>query len=41
LFHESHIGACYSDDDTRLYGQSTLYVFSLFREELSEMEVSI
>ena len=35
LFYESHIGACYSDDDTGLYGQSAHYVFSLFCEEKS------
>lgn len=32
-FYESHIGACFSDDETGLYGQSALYVFSLFLEE--------
>jgi len=34
LFYESHIGECYADDSTGLYGQSTLYVFSLFCEEM-------
>ena len=33
MFYESHIGACYADDESGLYGQSALYVFSLFREE--------
>jgi len=33
MFYESHIGACYADDDSGLYGQSALYVFSLFQEE--------
>jgi len=33
LFYESHIGSCYADDDTGLYGQSALYIFSLFQEE--------
>jgi hypothetical protein len=33
IFYESHIGACYSDDTTGLYGQSALYVFSLLLEE--------
>ena len=33
LFYESHTGACYSDDTTGLYGQSALYIFSLFCEE--------
>jgi len=36
LFYESHIGACYADDDSGLYGQSALYVFSLFQEEQNE-----
>jgi hypothetical protein len=34
MFYESHIGSCYSDDESGLYGQSALYVFSLFREEI-------
>ena len=33
MFYGSHIGACYSDDDSGLYGQSALFVFSLFLEE--------
>lgn len=33
MFYTSHTGACYSDDSTGLYGQSALYVFSLFLEE--------
>jgi len=33
FFYESHIGTCYCDDSTGLYGQSALYVFSLFCEE--------
>ena len=33
LFYESHIGECYSDDSTELYGQSAYYVFSLFCDE--------
>ncbi|MCL2050711.1 MAG: hypothetical protein FWG91_03115 [Lachnospiraceae bacterium] len=33
MFYESHIGLCYADDDSGLYGQSALYVFSLFQEE--------
>jgi hypothetical protein len=32
-FYESHTGACYSDDESGLYGQSALYVFSLYQEE--------
>ena len=38
MFYESHIGACYSDDTTGLYGQSALYVFSLFLEEKEEVK---
>ena len=34
IFYESHIGECYSDDSTGLYGQGALYVFSLLCEEL-------
>ena len=33
MFYKSHIGECYSDDTTGLYGQSALYIFSLFSEE--------
>ena len=36
MFYESHIGSCYSDDETGLYGQSALYVFSLFLEEQND-----
>ncbi len=32
-FYESHIGACYADDNTGLYGQSAYYVADLFFEE--------
>ena len=32
MFYESHIGACYADDESGLYGQSAPYVFSLFQE---------
>ena len=38
MFYESHSGACYADDESGLYGQSALYVFSLFREEQQEKE---
>jgi len=34
MFYESHIGKCYADDSTGLYGQSAAYVFSLFYEEV-------
>ena len=30
MFYESNTGTCYADDSTGLYGQSALYVFSLF-----------
>ena len=33
MFYESHIGLCYADDESGLYGQSALYVFSLFEDE--------
>lgn len=33
MFYESHTGKCYADDNTGLYGQSALHVFSLFCEE--------
>ena len=33
-FYESHTGSCFSDDSTGLYGQSALYVFSLFCDEI-------
>jgi len=35
MFYESHIGRCYADDSTGLYGQSAVYVFSLFCEEMT------
>jgi len=35
MFYESHIGACYADDESGLYGQSALYVYSLLCEELT------
>ena len=37
MFYESHIGACYADDTTGLYGQSALYVFELFCEEIGDI----
>ena len=33
MFYKSHIGLCYADDESGLYGQSALYIFSLFQEE--------
>jgi len=35
MFYESHIGKCYADDSTGLYGQSAAHVFSLFYDEIS------
>jgi hypothetical protein len=32
-FYESHIGKCFADDGTGLYGQSAYYVAGLFLEE--------
>jgi hypothetical protein len=29
-FYESHIGKCFSDDETGLYGQSALHIFFLY-----------
>ena len=34
LFYESHTGNCFADDSTGLYGQSAVYVFSLFCDEM-------
>ena len=36
MFYESHIGKCYADDSTGLYGQSAAYIFSLFCEEIQK-----
>jgi len=35
MIYESHIGKCYADDSTGLYGQSAAYVFSLLCDEIS------
>ena len=35
-FYESHIGVCFADDDTGLYGQSAFYVAGLFFDESIE-----
>jgi hypothetical protein len=37
-FYESHTGLCYADDTTGLYGQSALYMFSLYQAERAETE---
>ena len=36
LFYESHTGKCYADDNMGLYGQSALYIFSLFCDEKTQ-----
>ena len=38
MFYESHIGKCYADDNTGLYGQSAVHVFSLFCEEMGTLD---
>lgn len=35
-FYTSETGVSFSDDETGLYGQSALYIFGLFTEEMSE-----
>lgn len=35
MFYTSHTASLYSDDDTGLYGQSPLYIFSIFDQEIS------
>jgi hypothetical protein len=34
-FYESHIGMCYADDSTGLYGQSAFYIASLFFDDIT------
>jgi nicotinamidase/pyrazinamidase len=41
MFYESRTGKCYADDSTGLYGQSAVYVFSLFCDEMAEQEVEL
>ncbi|MDO8609887.1 MAG: hypothetical protein Q7R95_05025 [bacterium] len=36
MFYTSHTGKMFSDDDSGLYGQSPLYIFSLFEQETSQ-----
>ena len=33
MFYGSHVGTCYADDESGLYGQSALYVLSMFQAE--------
>lgn len=35
-FYNSATGASFSDDETGLYGQSALYIFSLFSDETDD-----
>lgn len=35
-FYTSAIGASFADDETGLYGQSPLYIFQLYKEEVEE-----
>lgn len=34
MFYTSKTGASFADDDTGLYGQSPLYIYGLFIEEI-------
>ncbi len=36
-FYTSATGASFADDETGLYGQSALYIFGLFCEEVGEV----
>jgi hypothetical protein len=36
MFYHSATGASLADDETGLYGQSALYIFSLFNDEYEE-----
>ncbi|MCL2049167.1 MAG: hypothetical protein FWG87_10635 [Defluviitaleaceae bacterium] len=36
MFYESHIGECFSLDESGLYGQSAVYIYSLFLENHQE-----
>ena len=36
MFYTSATGASFADDETGLYGQSPLFIFGLFREEMQE-----
>ncbi len=36
IFYKSAIGASYAVDETGLYGQSALFVYGLFNQELKE-----
>ena len=36
-FYSSAAGASFADDETGLYGQSALYIFGLFDEEMKDL----
>lgn len=38
MFYTSATGASFADDDTGLYGQSALFVYSLFDKEMNEKQ---
>jgi hypothetical protein len=40
FFYESRTGKCYANNETGLYGQSALYVYSLLCEEMGVTPVS-
>jgi len=35
MFYKSHTGTCYADNSTGLYGQSAVYIFSMFCDEMA------
>lgn len=37
-FYKSATGASLADDGTGLYGQSALYIWSLYQEEMSQIQ---
>jgi hypothetical protein len=40
MFYTSATAASLGDDETGLYGQSPLYIFSLFVDEMGEREIT-
>lgn len=38
-FYESGTGAALSDDETGLYGQSVLYIFGLYMDEVRKKDI--
>lgn len=40
-FYTSATGASFADDETGLYGQSALYIFSLFSEEFPNLPLKV